>query len=114
MTIALRVPKGAEPRSQTVMVRELRPSEMGRYFYAVHSMTALVELATDQEAGWADSVAPADLLALCDKVKELNDPFFVQWLTRQGPEVARLTRGVTGGLGSTSGGSASGPASPSA
>lgn len=87
MTVALR-----GGGSATVIVREMRPSEMGRYLAAVHSLTALVELVTDQQPGWADTVAPADLIRIGEKAKGLNDPFFEQWLAFQAPEMHRLAR----------------------
>lgn len=76
----------------TVTVREMKPSEMGRYLAAVHSLTALVELVTDQAPGWADTVAPDDLLRIGEKAKGLNDPFFERWLAFQAPEMHRLAR----------------------
>lgn len=91
MVVALR-----DGSSVTVTVREMKPSEMGRYLAAVHSLTALVELTTDQAPGWADTVVTADLFRLGEKAKGLNDPFFGQWLAFQAPEMKRLAQTLGG------------------
>lgn len=94
ITVRFRGPKGAEAVSEVVTVREVKPSEMGKYLAAVHSMTGLVELVCDKPAGWGDILAPKSLLEVCDKAKELNDPFFVEWVKRQGPELRRMAEAM--------------------
>ena len=96
VTVTFRDPK-RDP--EKVFVRELKPSEFSLFLSARYSMTQSVEFATDQPAGFGDSVAPDSLLELDEEVEKQN-PFFGRWLIRQGPRLVKLNaleRSASGG-----------------
>lgn len=88
--VTYRAAEGQKPATESVFVREVKPSEMGKYFATVTNMTQFAEFVAGKDAGWADTLTNASLLAVVDAAKEINDPFFVEWVKRQGPEIRRM------------------------
>lgn len=87
---------------ESVLVRELPPSEYNGYLANMHNPTQLAEFICARPKGWADSLAFESLMEVHQAITDQHDPTFGPWLERQGPILARLNA-----LGSPSGGSAS-------
>lgn len=78
----------------SVFVRTLPIADLDKYQMCMDREDLAVELFTNQERGWAETITRQSLEAVLSKGEELNLPFFTTWLRRKLERNEKVAAGV--------------------